>query len=102
MFVIFGRQNAEAINDRYLILELETLTVNESKLECFCLVDMLVIPHAELPMLEHHKKLHQTLVDNLTQCNHDVCIDLIEHLHGKFGGELDSFYNHILERSNKV
>ena len=102
MFIIFGRSNAEAIDSRYLILELETLNVNESNLECFCLVDMSAIPPAEFVMLDHYKKLHQTLIDNLKQNNLDICIDLIEHLRGKFGGELDSFYEHILERSNKV
>ena len=101
MDIIFGRSNAQVIKERYLVLELETLDAGGQPLECFCMVDPAVIPAAERPFLEHYLKLHQTLADNLKEKKYAICLDLIEHLLGKFGGELDSFYQTIAERINK-
>ena len=101
MNIIFGRHNAATIKENHLVLELETLDANGRPLECFCVLDSASVPLSELPLLEHYLKLHQTLVDNLKNQKHAVCLDLIEHLQGKFGGELDSFYQVIAERINK-
>ena len=98
MNIIFGRHNAEALGERFLVLELETLDANGTPLECFCVVDGNSIPAKELPTLDHFSRLHQTFVDNLKKKNSAVCQDLYEHLHGKFGGNLDSFYEFVLER----
>lgn len=102
MNVIFGKSNAEMLQTRYLILELETFNAGGRPLECFCLVDFNSVPTTELPLLDHYKKLHTNFVENLKNQNYAVCRDLIPHLSGKFGGELDSFYQVVGERIQKV
>lgn len=98
MQIIFSRQAAEELQDRYTILELETFDVQGQKLEAFCVVPTEKIGLQEMQFLDNYKKLHAELINHLKQKNYKVCEDLIEHLMGKFGGELDSFYTIILER----
>lgn len=98
MNVIFGRKNAEDLKERHLILELETFDAGGKSLECFCIVPGESIPVGELTSIQQYSKIHQTLVDNLNKKNYTVCQELIGHLYGRFGGELDSFYQVILDR----
>jgi hypothetical protein len=44
------------------------------------------------------KKLHENLIKNYKIGNWKFCTDAIGHLSGEFGGELDSFYDVLLER----
>lgn len=98
MNVIFNRQVADQLRDRYLVLELETFTVGDRSLESFCVVDGDSIPLSELPTLKHYENLHQDLITALKGGHYSVCHELAGHLHGKFGGELDSFYEIIAQR----
>jgi hypothetical protein len=102
MQVIFSRQIAEELRDRYTILELETFTVQDTVLETFCVVSGEKMNLADLPHLADHIRMHEELIEQLKQKNFQFCIDAIEHLMGKFGGELDSFYEIVLERCNKT
>jgi hypothetical protein len=43
--------------------------------------------------------LHENLIEELKKENYKFCLDAIDHLLGKFGGELDSFYTIIQERA---
>jgi hypothetical protein len=96
--IIFNRKSAEELAERYIVLELETFDVEGQKLECFCIVPGDRIPANELPAIDRYTKLHQTLVEHIKQKNYTPCEELIGHLVGRFGGELDSFYQIILER----
>ena len=98
MELIFNRETAEALGDKYTILELETFDVEGKLLEVFCLIPAEKINLGELPDLEHNVKLHNHFVDALKTKNYKVCQDLQEHLMGKFGGEVDSFYEEIIKR----
>jgi hypothetical protein len=98
MNVIFGKENAELLREKYLLLDLETFDVNGRLLECFCLVETEKISADEYPQLEHYKKLHQAFVDNFKSKNYKICHDLAPHLLGKFGGQLDTFYEIISEK----
>lgn len=98
MNVIFSRQAAEQLQDRYLILEMETFPAGEKLLETFCVVEGEKIPAEEMSTLEHYKNLHRDFIVALKGEHFQVCLELIPHLRGKFGGELDSFYDTIAER----
>lgn len=98
MNIIFNRIAANELRDKYIVLELEVLRVKELWLECFCVVDGSKIPADEMPSLLHYTQLHQSLVSELKLKNYGFCNDVITHLKGKFGGELDSFYQIIQER----
>jgi predicted amidophosphoribosyltransferase len=101
MQVIFSRKIADELRDRYTILELETFTVQDQILETFCVVSGEKMNLADLPHLADHIKMHEEFVEQLKQKNYKFCASAIEQLMGKFGGELDSFYEIVLERCKK-
>jgi hypothetical protein len=55
----------------------------------------------ELPMLDKQVDLHNQFVHHLKKKDYAFCRAAAEHLIGKFGGELDSFYTTVLERENQ-
>ena len=98
MNIIFNRELANELKEKYLVLELETLIVNQQKLECFCVVPGDKISVTEMPVLNQLAELHQQFVDHLKLKNYATCLELMPQLQGKFGGELDSFYQIIQDR----
>jgi hypothetical protein len=99
MQIIFSKQAAEELRSRYTVLELETFDVEGQQLETFCVVPADKMNLAHLPNLDSDIKLHENLIEQLKLKNYQFCLDAIEHLLGKFGGELDSFYVIIKGRS---
>ena len=100
MQVIFGKENAELLREKYTLLELETFEVEGKPLETYCLIPAEKIAFSDITLLEHHTKLHNVFVDAVKAKNYKLCEDLYEHLIGKFDGELDSFYEEIKKRFN--
>lgn len=98
MQVIFSRTAAEQLKDTYTILELETFDVEGQLLETFCVVTADKMNLADMPNLENDKALHAKFIDHLKVKDYSICKQLIPHLRGKFGGELDSFYDEIEKR----
>jgi hypothetical protein len=98
MDIIFSRQIAEELSERYTVLELEPHVVENKILETFCVVPTELIPLTEITMLDHWKKLHREFVQANKDKNAKLCIDLAEHLKGKFGGDLDEFYEIVCSR----
>ena len=99
MQVIFNRETADKLRERYTVLELETFNVNDQQLETFCVVPADKMNLGELPNLDSNIKMHAELIEQLKVKNYQFCIDAIDHLMGKFGGELDSFYEIIQSRA---
>jgi hypothetical protein len=96
MNIILGREPAEKLKENYTVLELETFEHNGEKVTAFCVVNQ--VPVMELPSLEQHKKLHETFIAEYNAGNYSFCKDVVEHLIGRFGGELDSFYQTLLDK----
>ena len=99
MQVIFSRAAAEQLTDSYTILELETFEVEGQMLEAFCVVTADKMNLAHMPTLDNDKQLHARLIEHLKKKDYKICLEIITHLRGKFGGELDSFYDEIEKRS---
>ena len=97
MHIIFDRETAKQLDERYLVLELETIETQGKIVEAFCLVpsDKIV---GELGTLEMNKDLHRQLLDAISKDNTELAKGLVKHLEGQFGGELDSFYEEIDKR----
>jgi hypothetical protein len=97
MEIIFSREVAEGLRERYTVLELETFDVEGKTLETFC-----VVPAEKLMMemgqLTDNVAVHNQLIQSLKENNNDIVVELSQSLKGKFGGELDSFYDILLER----
>jgi hypothetical protein len=100
MDIIFSREAANALMDRYVVLELEPHSVGEDILETFCVVPADKIPLTETVMLDHWKKLHGEFVQANKDKNGKLCKDLAEYLVGKWGSELDEFYEIVCGRYN--
>lgn len=97
MDIIFNRKVAEELSQKYLILELEPHLVGEDILETFCILSPEKVIN-EVSMLDHWKKLHNEFVNANKEKNAKLCYDLREHLKGKWGGELDEFYDIVCGR----
>jgi hypothetical protein len=100
--IIFGRDNAEKLREKYTVLDLETVEKDGVSLEVFCLIPGNKLSITELPQLENLIRLHNEFLHGYHTQQYKYCRDCIEHLMGKFGGELDTFYEEILRRINEV
>lgn len=98
MQIILHRHIAEEVAKRHTVLELESFVVDGRVVEAFCVVTADKLRLGDLMTLDENKKLHQQFVEAARNKDHDVCQRLSEQLYGKFGGELDTFYDEILSR----
>jgi hypothetical protein len=100
--IIFGRENAEKLREKYTVLDLETIEKDGHEFEVFCLVPADKIALGDLPNLEEWIKLHNNFLVGYQNKHYDFCRQCVEHLMGKFGGEVDTFYEEILRRIDLI
>ena len=98
MQIVWNKEIAEKLMNTHTVLELETFKVNGADLTAYCIVPPEKIGISGFAMLDTHTNLHNEFISALKQKNYQLCRDVSEHLLGKFGGELDSFYEEILKR----
>jgi hypothetical protein len=98
MQIIFGKQNAENLRDRYTVLDLEIFNINGHEIETYCVIPAEKINLGEMVFLQQNIKLHNDFLEAMKNKDFKLCSDISEHLIGKFGGELDTFYEEILIR----
>ena len=99
MHLIFKLEHKILLEQRYTVLELETLKPKDSDepVTAWCLVEAeKILP--EIDMLPLNKSLHEDLLKAIKEDNVETATKLCTELTGKFGGELDSFYEEILKR----
>jgi hypothetical protein len=100
MNIIF-KTNATNIDEKYIVLDLDTFRLPDGSIHTACCV-VESIPVAELPMADQLKDLHVNLVRNYGQRNWNYCEQAIEQLMGKWGKEVDSFYQELMTRIQKL
>lgn len=98
MDIIFGRKNAEKLREKYTVLDLEVVHKDGHEFEVFCLIPAEKIAIQDLPQLENWVKLHNDFLAGYHNGHYKFCRQCIEELTGKFGGEVDTFYEEILRR----
>jgi hypothetical protein len=83
---------------KYMLLELDTFYFSEvdQNKTAYCLVESPSIQ--EMFNFEKNLELHKNLVKNYKLRNWKYCEDAVEHLVGKWNGEVDSFYETLLDR----
>lgn len=99
MDLVFKKEHAMLLESRYTVLELETIRVKdqEEPLTAWCVVAAeKIIP--ELDMLPINQAMHADLIRAIAHDDTEKSIKLCADLKGKFGGELDSFYEEIEKR----
>lgn len=98
MHIILHRHIADEVSKRHTVLELEEFVIDGQKIQAFCVVAADKIRLGDLMTLDENKKLHQEFVNATKRKDYTTCHQLSEKLYGKFGGELDTFYDEILSR----
>ena len=100
MHIVYGKEQADRLREKYTVLELDTVKVEEvdKNLTLFAVVDTEKLGVIDLPQLAQWVKLHEDLIRNLKKNDKNFCLQAVEHLLGKFGGDIDSFYEHVKGR----
>jgi hypothetical protein len=101
MHVILDEAHVEQFKDKYTLLELDSFRVDHDKppVTAWCVLEQ--IPVMEMMALENHKNLHHELMNNYRKRDWSFCEQALEHLSGKWNGEVDSFYDDIHSRIQK-
>lgn len=98
MQIIFGKENAEKMRSKYVVLELETFVKDDVLVEAFCLIPAEKTNLTELPRLGEHVKNHEDFIAAYKDNDAVKCKQLYETVKGKFQGEVDTFYDEIISR----
>lgn len=98
MHIILGDQITKEITDRYIVLELDSfqITGRDHAVSAYCLVENM--PITELSQADWLQDLHANLIRNYRLGNWRFCEDALEHLAGRWNGEVDSFYHQLSSR----
>ena len=98
MNIIFGRENAISLGEKYTLLELDTFKIGaeDQLITVFCAVEN--IPLLDMPKVESMKALHENLLINYRKKDWNYCTQALEHLEGFWGHDLDTFYSSIKAR----
>lgn len=100
MHIIF-KENLKSALEKYTVLDLDTFQMADgAKHTACCVIENL--PISELSQAQHFKELHENLIKNYGLKNWDYCEQALEHLVGKWGGELDTFYADLAQRIGKL
>ena len=98
MKIIFDTENIEELKLNHVLLELDTFYISSTNKQqtAYCVIEPSSI--TELNVIASQKDLHQELMSNFKIKNWDFCQDAIEHLTGRWHGEVDSFYHNLSDR----
>lgn len=98
MHIIFGNEQADALRDKYTVLELDTFQMGKDGpiVTAYCAVEKISLE--DLLQTEQMKHLHNHLMINYRLRAWPECYQALEKLIGFWGGELDSFYNDLQTR----
>jgi len=101
MHIIIGDTNAQELKEKYTLLELDTIKFDPNKpaQPAYCVLED--IPITELPELDQFSELHQKLVENYRKRNWPYCEQALEHLMGRWGSQVNSFYAELAQRIDK-
>ena len=100
MNIIFGDSAAQQAQEKYIVLELDTFQVDQQLTTTYALVEK--VPLMEMTSLDRFKELHSNLMKEYRKRNWKYCEDAMEHLTGKWNGELDTFYTVLDERIQEL
>lgn len=101
MYIIFGSKIAEELRQSNIILQLETFTAQGVEHTAYCVVK----PESVILEMEHVERntaLHQATVDAWNKQDYQTVKEGITHLRGRFSGELDSFYDELSSRMERM
>lgn len=100
MFIVHGKEKADALKIKYTVLTLDTIKYPENKdpVTLYTVIDTGKLSLESMSTLEQFTNLHEKLIESLEKQQWIYCKEAISLLRGQFGGQVDSFYDHVLER----
>ena len=98
MYIIWGNEAFEKLKDNYTLLPLENIVRNGIEMPTYCVIAADNIGFQDLPTLDQDIALHNEFLDSYNRMDTERCQELGLVLKGRFGGEVDSFYEEILNR----
>lgn len=98
MNIILGEDRIADVSEKYIVLPLDSFLVagHPDPVRSYCVLADLSI--ADLMQIESLRDLHQNLIKNYGLRNWNYCEQAMEHLLGKWNGQLDSFYRDLADR----
>jgi len=98
MNIIFGDNVAALARNKYTVLELDTFLFEQQDITATAYAVIEQVPLLEMVSLDRFTDLHINLMQEYRKRNWKYCEDAMEHLRGKWGGELDTFYTELHDR----
>ena len=98
MYIIVGQKRVDVLKKTHFVLSLEKIVHEEVEDRAFCVIPFDSVNIFEIPEMEKYKELHEQFVKEYEIGNYQYCLTSAEYLYGKFGGQLDTFYDEILKR----
>jgi hypothetical protein len=97
MNIIFG-DVVKQLPSQYVVLELDTFIIQpiNHRVTTWCVVENL--PNEEVRDLALYKKMHNDAMIEYRNQNWSACLENINKLLGRWGGEADTFYQELLKR----
>lgn len=103
MNIIFGDQHIEELQEKYLLLPLDRIRIQDRKMpvQSWCVITQEEIGLEDLGQVHDLQLLHEKLMYSYGKKDWDFCERAIERLRGKFLGTVDSFYDELSSRIAK-
>jgi hypothetical protein len=100
MNIIIGIDAADAAREKYTVLPLQDIKFashpDMPPVTAYCLIED--VPLDEIPKLQEQIDLHTKFYENLQKPDFNYCEQALEHLKGKWRGEVDTYYE-VMEKS---
>ena len=100
--ILATQEDIKPVQERYLVLELDTFRIKGTEIPSWCIIDAGDIGLSEMTELAHFKEQHENLIRNYKKGDLNFVEQMLEHLKGKFGGNVDSFYTELYARTQQT
>lgn len=103
MNVIHGEENKALLDDKYTLLELETMLIKdgENPVCNYAVIGPGDIPLENFVRLSQFIPVHEALMKNYKEQNWSFCIQAIGRLKGNIDPFMDTFYDTLASRVSK-
>jgi hypothetical protein len=100
MNIIFAsREEAAEMTARYIMLELDTFRVQDHGTRTsWCVLDPASVPMTELWCVDDLRTKHGQALYHYQQAQWTSCLETLTELHGRWAGQVDSFYAALKQR----
>jgi len=100
MNIVLENEVTNELRDKFMLVELDSFQHEPDGvvIKSYAVITKDEINIQEIQNVKEYIDLHNNLMKNYRVKNWKFCEDAIEHLNGKFRGELDSFYTVLTER----